>query len=91
MDANNLTNFLKLLLDLKNFKNAFLLKKEEIKSACARCNSDKMNNSSNIYNSNNNNKKIMNSFEDFDEDFELNDVTVNETEQCICMIEYNKS
>ncbi len=80
MEKYNLTNFLKILLDLKNFKNAFLIKKQEIKEACARCNSDK-----------NNMKTIMKSFDNFDEDFELNDVVYNENEQCICMINYNKS
>ena len=33
----------------------------------------------------------MKSFDNFDEDFELNDVVYNENEQCICMINYNKS
>jgi hypothetical protein len=80
MEKYNLTNFLKILLDLKNFKNAFLIKKQEIKEACARCNSDR-----------NNMKTIMKSFDNFDEDFELHDVVYNENEQCICMINYNKS
>ena len=82
MDNNNLTNFLKILLDFKNFKNAFMIKKHELKENCARCNSDK-----------NNEKKngiTIKNFNGIDDDFELNEI-INENEiDCICMVEYNR-
>jgi hypothetical protein len=82
MDNNNQTSFLKILLDFNNFKNAFVIKKNELKDNCARCNSDK---------NDLNRKKMFKNFNDFDDDFELNDI-INENEiDCICMVEYNKS